>query len=61
MLENDIALLTLASPVSYTKAISPVCLPESSDSYANKDAAIVGWGTTSEGKFKENSDFKMIN
>ncbi|XP_046451012.1 trypsin-1-like isoform X2 [Daphnia pulex] len=46
---NDIALLTLASPVTFTPAISPVCLPETSEQYAYKDAAIVGWGTVKEG------------
>jgi hypothetical protein len=25
-------------------------LPESSEQYANKDAAIIGWGTVQEGK-----------
>jgi hypothetical protein len=39
--------------VTFTPAISPVCLPETSEQYAYKDAAIVGWGTVKEGKWRE--------
>nr|CAH0103353.1 unnamed protein product [Daphnia galeata] len=47
--ENDIAVLTLDSPVTYTSTISPVCLPPfgSNDQYAGQSASIVGWGLTS--------------
>ena len=52
---NDVAVLTLSSPVNYTSTISPVCLPpplpsNSQSQYDNYEAAIVGWGTTSAGK-----------
>ena len=39
--------MTLDSPVAYSKAISPVCLPLSSDDadqYAGQDAVLMGWG-----------------
>ena len=42
-------MITLSSPVTYTSTISPVCLPNSNDQFADQEAAIVGWGTTSEG------------
>ncbi|EFX87124.1 hypothetical protein DAPPUDRAFT_312683 [Daphnia pulex] len=54
---NDIAILTLESPVVFTSAISPVCLPPagSSELYLNQMATAKGWGRTLEkGK---NSDF----
>ncbi|XP_046451011.1 trypsin-1-like isoform X1 [Daphnia pulex] len=46
---NDIAIITLSSPVTYTSTISPVCLANSNDQFADQEAAIIGWGTTSEG------------
>jgi hypothetical protein len=50
---NDIALLWIDPPVSYSKDISPVCLPpfnNRADQFVGKDAAIMGWGTLSSGK-----------
>ena len=48
---NDIALLTLDSPIKFTSTMSPVCLPNSatSDKYANQEAAVIGWGAIKEG------------
>ncbi|XP_059351329.1 uncharacterized protein LOC130696997 [Daphnia carinata] len=48
---NDVAILTLSSPVPYGATISPVCLPPqtASDQYVNREAAIIGWGTVEEG------------
>merc|ERR1712071_101651 len=50
-LYNDIALLTLDSPVTFPGAMSPVCLPNSasSDKYAEQEAAVIGWGAIKEG------------
>ncbi|XP_045033511.1 chymotrypsinogen B isoform X2 [Daphnia magna] len=45
----DIAILTMVAPVTFTKAISPVCLPAVStnvDAHAGKVAYIMGWGPT---------------
>ncbi|KZS20412.1 Uncharacterized protein APZ42_012901, partial [Daphnia magna] len=45
----DIAIITMDSPVTYSKAISPVCLaPESGelDLYTGKKASVMGWGRT---------------
>jgi hypothetical protein len=42
-------MITLSSPVTYTSTISPVCLANSNDQFAEQEAAIIGWGTTSEG------------
>lgn len=48
---NDVAILTLSSPVPYDATISPVCLPPqgSSNQYVSREAAIIGWGTVKEG------------
>jgi Trypsin len=48
---NDIAILTLASPIQYTASISPVCLPNIGDTnqYINYEAAVIGWGASREG------------
>ncbi|XP_057375476.2 transmembrane protease serine 11D-like [Daphnia carinata] len=45
---NDIAILTMDSPVTFTSSISPVCLPSpgANDTYVNQTAAIIGWGST---------------
>nr|CAH0106883.1 unnamed protein product [Daphnia galeata] len=51
-LANDIAILVLESPVIYSDAISPVCLPPAStdpDQYADQIAAIMGWGASTSG------------
>ncbi|CAK1543949.1 unnamed protein product [Leptosia nina] len=46
---NDIALLKLRKPVTFSKIIKPVCLPAASVDPAGKDGIVVGWGRTSEG------------
>ncbi|XP_045027697.1 LOW QUALITY PROTEIN: proclotting enzyme [Daphnia magna] len=54
---NDIAILTMETPVVFTSTISPVCMPPigSTDQYLNRIAIAQGWGRTQEkGK---NSDF----
>lgn len=50
-LYNDIAILTLESPVFFTQSISPVCLPSAGSTvqYTNKEAAVIGWGALKEG------------
>lgn len=39
-------------PVTFTKKISPVCLPAPADSgnmYLGDDAVVLGWGRTTQG------------
>ncbi|XP_020810529.1 transmembrane protease serine 9 [Drosophila serrata] len=51
-LHNDIAILTLSEPVSFTREIQPICLPTSpsqqSRSYSGQVATVAGWGSLRE-------------
>lgn len=45
----DIAMLRLASPVTYTKYIQPICVLASSDEFQNRsDCWVTGWGDIQE-------------
>ena len=47
---NDIALLKLSKPITYTDNIQPVCMPsKTAGSYNGEDATVTGWGATREG------------
>ena len=50
---NDVAVFTIDPSVSYSTAISPVCLPlfnSNANQFLNQDAAIMGWGQLKTGK-----------
>ncbi|XP_044765126.1 proclotting enzyme-like [Coccinella septempunctata] len=47
-LYNDIAILTLDSPVTFTHQIRPICLPTSGSDYAGTTATVIGWGSLRE-------------
>ena len=59
-LYNDIALLTLNEPVSFTEQIRPICLPSGSQLYSGKIATVIGWGSLRESK-KYKKKKKKIN
>ncbi|XP_075238656.1 trypsin-1-like [Lycorma delicatula] len=46
---HDIALLKLRKPVTFSKNIRPVCLPQTDLDPSGKIGTVVGWGRTSEG------------
>ncbi|KAM4707389.1 transmembrane protease serine 9 [Discoglossus pictus] len=49
-LDNDVALLELPSPLTYTNLIKPICLPDTSHSFPEGTRCfITGWGSTKEG------------
>ncbi|XP_071454280.1 serine proteinase stubble-like [Hetaerina americana] len=48
-LYNDVAILTLDSPVTFTRNIKPICLPSGSAQYAGQTATVIGWGSLREG------------
>jgi len=50
-MDNDIALLKLSTPVTFTDKIKPLCLPSANDNWqtGTENTVIMGWGTTSSG------------
>jgi len=50
-MDNDMSLLKLASPLTMTATISPVCLPwnYANDNFSGTTVTASGWGTTSQG------------
>jgi len=48
---NDIALLKLSAPATFSDKIKPACIPTShaSNSFEGKSLWVTGWGTTSQG------------
>ncbi|KAF2885626.1 hypothetical protein ILUMI_20568 [Ignelater luminosus] len=48
-LYNDVAILTLESPIQFTQQVRPICLPPGNgESYAGKAATVIGWGSLRE-------------
>lgn len=47
-LYNDIALLTLESPIQYTRSVRPICLPTSAKNYGGQYGMVAGWGSLRE-------------
>lgn len=47
---NDVAVLTLDSPVQFTQNVRPICLPEASKRYSSTQATVIGWGSLRESK-----------
>merc|ERR1712088_960292 len=46
---SDFSSLRLASPVTFSSAISPACLPAGASQYAGEVATVTGWGTLFSG------------
>ena len=52
--DNDFAIIKLASPVTFSDRVSPICLPSASTDYDSKVATVTGWGTLSSGGSQPN-------
>ncbi|KAM9733306.1 LOW QUALITY PROTEIN: ST14 transmembrane serine protease matriptase a [Menidia menidia] len=53
--DNDIALMELDSPVSYSNFIRPICLPSAHHDFPPSETVwITGWGATREGGYAAN-------
>lgn len=50
-LNNDIALIKLATPLSFGTKIAPVCLPPPNELYEDVMATVTGWGTRTQGGY----------
>nr|XP_028569346.1 transmembrane protease serine 9 isoform X5 [Podarcis muralis] len=49
-LDYDVALLELASPLSFTSTIKPICLPDHAHLFGQGARCVItGWGSTKEG------------
>ena len=49
-MNNDVAILVLAKPISFTRTMKPVCLPADTESqYALETATVTGWGSIMSG------------
>jgi len=46
---NDIALMKLDTPITYSNYIIPACIPSDSSSYAGLSSIATGWGSTRSG------------
>lgn len=48
---NDIALITMDSPVQFTNNVSPVCLYDDQGvNHDGREAVAIGWGNLADGK-----------
>jgi len=48
--DNDFAIITLETPVTFSEKVYPICLPASSPAtYEDKDSIVSGWGSISSG------------
>ena len=54
--ENDIAVLKLERPVTFSRSVYPICLPPSGELYSNKRAFVIG-GLLNITKTDQNSKF----
>lgn len=51
-LYSDVAVLTMDSPISYTKNVRPICMPQSvSRLYNGQMGTVIGWGSLRESEF----------
>ena len=48
-LVNDISILTLTLTLTYSRTMSPICLPMTTNTWAGDVATATGWGRTSGG------------
>ncbi|CAI5798686.1 transmembrane protease serine 9 [Podarcis lilfordi] len=49
-LDYDVALLELASPLSFTSTVKPICLPDHAHLFGQDARCVItGWGSTKEG------------
>jgi len=48
--EHDFAILTLCTPLTFSRTVAPICLPpQQGDAYDDVLSTVTGWGTLSEG------------
>ncbi|XP_063167671.1 suppressor of tumorigenicity 14 protein [Candoia aspera] len=64
--DYDIAVMELSSPVSFSKQVTPICLPDASHEFpAGKAIWVTGWGATRENgagaRILQKAEIRVIN
>ncbi|XP_064101024.1 serine proteinase stubble-like [Macrobrachium nipponense] len=61
-LDNDMGLIKLAYAVTFPadNKIAPVCLPDPGNDYANVNATVTGWGTTTSGGTQPQELYEVV-
>lgn len=50
-LYNDIAVLSMDSPVAFSRTVKPICLPTANSRlYSGQKGTVIGWGSLRESK-----------
>ena len=57
--ENDVALLQMASPVSYQANILPACLPQKGEYKPGTTGWVTGWGRMKIGELRWKTEEKL--
>lgn len=47
-LYNDVALLTMDTPIQYSETVHPVCLPRDNRQFGGMYGTVIGWGSIRE-------------
>ena len=55
VVDNDIALLRLTAPITFSDNISPVCVNFNDDPTESQPVSVTGWGTLSSGGSSSNT------
>ena len=58
---NDIAILTLKTPVRMSNSVKAICLPTSSSSYVNERVTATGWGLLEESGRRSSSVLQKVD
>lgn len=48
-MQNDVSLIKVATPITFTEDIQPICAPEPTDDYHYRKCQCSGWGTVNSG------------
>ena len=58
---NNIAILTLTEPLTFSRTMSPICLPaDPTLSYAGDTAIVTGWGSTTHWQWQLGTNWQQL-
>jgi secreted trypsin-like serine protease len=62
---NDIGLMKLSAPVTYSNYIAPICIPKAGSDFQGQESWATGWGTTASGgrvaRFLQEIDMPVLS